>query len=160
MIKIQDHYVPADFMILDMGEKEEDVSIILGRPFLNTTNAIIYIGSGQIHFQFLGQKVRCYFNSYITYEQSKKTRSKRRHRSSQYQRNQLLKNEKGEVEKDEQTTPKSSPQPKQVWKKKVTSSSESSSQEVQPSRSLFPGLIDATEEYTGLLQSYSEDSKH
>ena len=69
MVKIQDYYVPVDFMILDMGEEEEeDVPIILGRPLLNTTNAIIYIGSGQIHFQFLGQKVQCYFNSYTTYE--------------------------------------------------------------------------------------------
>ena len=67
-VKIQDHYVPADFMILDMGEQEEDVPIILGRMFLNTTNTIMYIGSGQIHFQFLRQKVRCYFNSYTTYE--------------------------------------------------------------------------------------------
>jgi hypothetical protein len=33
-------------MILDMGEEEKDIPIILGRPFLNTTNAIIYIGSG------------------------------------------------------------------------------------------------------------------
>ena len=30
MVKIQDYYVPADFMILDMGEEEEDVPIILG----------------------------------------------------------------------------------------------------------------------------------
>ena len=45
MVKIQDHYVPADFMILDMGE-EDDTTIILGRLFLNTTNAIIYVGSG------------------------------------------------------------------------------------------------------------------
>ena len=50
MVKIQDHYVPADFMILDMGEEEEDVPIILGRLFLNTTNAIIYVRSGQVHF--------------------------------------------------------------------------------------------------------------
>jgi hypothetical protein len=70
MVKIQDYYVPADFMILDMGE-EEDVPIILGKPFLNTTNAIIYIRLGQIHFQFPGQKVQCYFNSYTTYEQPK-----------------------------------------------------------------------------------------
>jgi hypothetical protein len=41
---------------------------------------------------------------------------KRRHRSSQRQRNQLPKNEE-EVKamKDELTTPKSSPQPKHVW---------------------------------------------
>jgi hypothetical protein len=56
MVKMQDYYVPAD-MILNMGGKEEDVPIILGSPFLNTTNTIIYIGSGQIHFQFSGQKV-------------------------------------------------------------------------------------------------------
>jgi len=57
MVKIQEYYVPTDFMILDMEEDEEDIHIILGRPLLNTTNAIIYIGSGQIHFQFPGQKV-------------------------------------------------------------------------------------------------------
>jgi len=67
MIRIHDHYVPTDFMVLDMGE-EENVPIILGRPFLNTTNAIIYVRSGQVHFQFPGQKVHCYFNSYTTYE--------------------------------------------------------------------------------------------
>jgi hypothetical protein len=68
MVKIQDHYVLADFMILDMGEEKEDVPVILGRPFLNSTNAIIYIGSGQIHLQIPRQKVRCYFNSYTNYK--------------------------------------------------------------------------------------------
>jgi hypothetical protein len=52
MVKIQDYYVPIDFMILNMGEAEKDVPIILGRLFPNTTN--VYIGSGQIHFQFHG----------------------------------------------------------------------------------------------------------
>jgi hypothetical protein len=82
MVKIQDHYAPADFMVLDMGEEEDDTPIILGRPFLNTTSMIIYIGSGQIHFQFPREKVLCYFNSYTTYEQPKKNRSRRRRRSS------------------------------------------------------------------------------
>jgi hypothetical protein len=45
MVKIQGHYSPADFMILDM-EEEDNSPIILGRPFFNTTNAIIYVGSG------------------------------------------------------------------------------------------------------------------
>ena len=56
MVRIHDHYALADFMVLDMGE-EDDTPIILGRPFLNTTNAIIYVGSGQVHFQFPGQNV-------------------------------------------------------------------------------------------------------
>jgi len=50
MVRIHDHYAPADFMVLDMGAEEEYVPIILGRPFLNTTRAIIYVGSGQVHF--------------------------------------------------------------------------------------------------------------
>ena len=57
MVRIQDRYIPVDFMILDMGEEEEDIPIILGSSFLNTTNVIIYVGSGQVHFQFLGEKV-------------------------------------------------------------------------------------------------------
>ena len=68
MVKIHDHYAPADFMVLDIGEEEDDTPIILGRPFLNTTNAIIYVGSGQVHLQFPREKVHCYFNSYTTYE--------------------------------------------------------------------------------------------
>ena len=68
MVRIHDQYALADFMVLDMGGEEDDTPIILGRPFLNTTNAIIYVGSGQVHFQFPREKVRYYFNSYTTYE--------------------------------------------------------------------------------------------
>ena len=68
MVRIHDHFAPADFMVLDMGEEEDDTPIFLGRPFLNTTNAIIYVGSRQVHFQFPGENVHCYFNSYTTYE--------------------------------------------------------------------------------------------
>ena len=53
MVRIQDHYAPANFMVLDMGEEEDAAPIILGRPLLNTTNAIIYVGSRQVQFQFL-----------------------------------------------------------------------------------------------------------
>ena len=115
MVRIQDHYIPADFMVLDMGEEEEDIPVILGRLFLNTTNTIIYVESRQVHFQFPEQKVHCYFNSYTTYEQPKKSRSRRRCRLSQCQRNQLPKNEWEEdkepegVVKDEPAPPKSSP---------------------------------------------------
>ena len=81
----------------------------------------------KVRFQFPREKVRCYFNSYTTYEQPKKTHSRRRRRSSQHQKNQPSKSgweedeEPKEVVKDEPTPPKSSPQTKQVWKEKVTS---------------------------------------
>ena len=81
--------------------------------------------------------------------QPKKTRSRRRRRSSQNQKNQSPKNKWEEdkepkgVVKDEPALPKSSPQTKQVWKEKVTSSLES--QEVQSSESPSTGPDDATE---------------
>jgi hypothetical protein len=50
LVQIQDHYSPADFMVLDMGAEDEETPIILGRPFLNTNNTIIFIGSRQVHF--------------------------------------------------------------------------------------------------------------
>jgi hypothetical protein len=78
LVKIQDYYVPADFLVPDMPG-DEDTPIILGRPFLNTTDAVIYIESGYIHFRL--PKICCQFNSYTNHEQPKKSRSKRRHQS-------------------------------------------------------------------------------
>ena len=46
MVRIYDQFVTVDFMVLDMGEEEDNTPIILGRLFLNTTNVIIYVGSG------------------------------------------------------------------------------------------------------------------
>ncbi|XP_015961420.1 uncharacterized protein LOC107485399 [Arachis duranensis] len=40
LVKVEDLYLPADFVILDTGE-DRDNSIILGRPFLATTKALI-----------------------------------------------------------------------------------------------------------------------
>jgi hypothetical protein len=65
LVKIQDYYIPTDFLVLDMLG-DEDTLIILGRPFLNTTDVVIYIGSRQIHFRL--PKVRCQFNSYTNHE--------------------------------------------------------------------------------------------
>ena len=97
MIQIEDYYVPTDFMVLDMRNEEGDDYIILGRPFLNTTGAIIYMRSGEIHFQFPKEKVRCYFNSYTNTQQDKKNHSRRRR-----QRN----NKGGEITKSGDTSSK------------------------------------------------------
>jgi hypothetical protein len=142
MVKIRDHYIPTDFMVLDMGE-EDYVHLILGRPFLNTTSAIIYIRIREIHFQFPREKVRCYFNSYTTCEQPIK--NERRHRS-QRQKKQAVKEKEAAQEEailKEEEKPKKSepqeetPQSKKVWKIKETSTSSSSSPTLdeQPSNS-------------------------
>jgi hypothetical protein len=81
-IQIDDHFIPTDFLVVDMGEDEYDPPIILGRPFLSTTKAIIYIATGEVHFQFPLEKVRRHFNNnYIVDEEPKKNRSRRRCRT-------------------------------------------------------------------------------
>jgi hypothetical protein len=96
-VKIRDQEVPADFMVLDMGE-EDDIHLILGRPFIHTTSAIIYMKQGEIHFHFPGEKVRCYFNSYTTYEKPKKNMNRRRR--SQRLRQQAIKEEGADQKKE------------------------------------------------------------
>jgi len=68
-VQIDDHFIPIDFLVLDMGEEDYDPPIILGRPFLNTTRAIIYIGIGEAHFQFPLEKVHRYFTNYEVSEE-------------------------------------------------------------------------------------------
>jgi hypothetical protein len=46
-IKIRDFFVPVDFVVLDM-QPDSKLSVILGRPFLSTTNAHIDVGAGKL----------------------------------------------------------------------------------------------------------------
>ena len=48
-VKIREHLVPIDFVILDIGEGSK-APLILGRPFLKTARANIDIGKGEIKF--------------------------------------------------------------------------------------------------------------
>jgi hypothetical protein len=104
---------------------------VLGRPFLNTTIAIIYTRTGEIHFQFRIEKVHCYFNTYTDPEQPKKNKMRRSLQKLQRKLNTKLmdvKNIKEEIkEKSTQllpaqyskpVTPERSPPKKQVWRKK------------------------------------------
>jgi len=49
--------------VIDMGEDKHDPPIILGRPFLSTVKAIIYIGTGEVHMHFPSEKVRRNFTN-------------------------------------------------------------------------------------------------
>jgi hypothetical protein len=57
-VKIKDHYVLTNFLVIGMGD-EQDPPIVFGRPFRNTTRAIIYIRTSEIHFQFKTGKECC-----------------------------------------------------------------------------------------------------
>jgi hypothetical protein len=59
-IKIQNFFVPIDFVVLDMQE-DMKTPLILRRPFLSTTNAHIDIGPGEIKFNISGKEQRFAF---------------------------------------------------------------------------------------------------
>ena len=52
-VKIGEHLLPIDFVILDMGEGSK-APLILGRPFLKTARANIDVGKGEIKFDING----------------------------------------------------------------------------------------------------------
>ena len=51
MVELHMTFVPIDFIVMDMGSKTSS-PIILGRPFLRTTGAVIDSKEGNVKFQF------------------------------------------------------------------------------------------------------------
>ncbi|KAL4337221.1 hypothetical protein AHAS_Ahas12G0088500 [Arachis hypogaea] len=56
LVKVEGHYIPADFIILETG-KCMDESIILGRPFLATAKAVINVDRGELIIQVNGDSL-------------------------------------------------------------------------------------------------------
>jgi hypothetical protein len=54
-VKVGHHFIPVDFVVLEMGEKEKP-PLILGRPFLKTVGATIDVGKGEIMFDINGER--------------------------------------------------------------------------------------------------------
>jgi hypothetical protein len=60
-IKIRDLFVLVAFVVLDM-QPDSKVSLILGRPFLSTTNAHIDVRAGEIRLNIIGKEEQFAFN--------------------------------------------------------------------------------------------------
>ena len=54
-VKIQNFLVPVDFVVLDMQE-DMKTPLILGRPFLSTTNVHIDVRAREIKFHINGKE--------------------------------------------------------------------------------------------------------
>jgi hypothetical protein len=54
-VKVGHHFIPVDFVVLEMGEREKP-PLILGRPFLKTVGANIDVGKGEIMFDINGER--------------------------------------------------------------------------------------------------------
>jgi hypothetical protein len=59
-VKIQDYFVPIDFVVLDM-EFIKESPLILGQPFLSTTKAHIDVGAEVICFNINGKEEKFEF---------------------------------------------------------------------------------------------------
>ena len=81
LVKIQNNYIPMDFGVPDMGYNEE-VPLLLGRPFLNTTNTVLCIGSGHVSFHIQGQTMRCPFNGFDMHKYTKNKQPKKQPQKS------------------------------------------------------------------------------
>jgi hypothetical protein len=54
-VKVGHHFIPVDFVVLEMGEREKP-PLILGRPFLKTVGGTIDVGKGEIMFDINGER--------------------------------------------------------------------------------------------------------
>ena len=59
-MKIGEHLVPVEFVILDMGEGSK-APLILGRPFLKIARANIDVGKGEIKFDSMAPQASSSF---------------------------------------------------------------------------------------------------
>jgi hypothetical protein len=63
-MKVGHHFIPVDFMVLEMGEREKP-PLILGRPFLKTVGATIDVDKGEIKFDINGEKSSFKFRPHL-----------------------------------------------------------------------------------------------
>ena len=98
----------------------KDAPLILGRPFLNTANACIYVASGCIQFHLDGRKETFAFASGkpVFYEKQERKKQPKKGRTRK---------PKPIEEKEEPS--KNKPKPRGTWRKKKEASSTSSSPE-------------------------------
>jgi len=80
-------YAPAHFVVIETGT-DERAPVILGRPFLNTSGAVIYASAAKINFYIKGRKETFSFENKTTQipEQSRhepRKRTNRRNRNKQ-----------------------------------------------------------------------------
>jgi hypothetical protein len=59
-VRVRDFFVPVDFVVLDL-DVDTRTPLILGRPFLSTTNANIDVGAGEIRLNINNEEERFTF---------------------------------------------------------------------------------------------------
>jgi len=81
-------YAPADFVVIETGS-DERAPIILGRPFLNTSGAVIYAIAAKNSFYIKGRKEMFSFKNKTT-QISEHSRHEPRKRTNRMNRNKQI----------------------------------------------------------------------
>jgi hypothetical protein len=76
LVRVQDQYVPTDFVIIDMDPNRE-VPLLLGRLFLFTTRAELHVGMEFARFYIQGRTLTCTFTGYKMNNQSKSKQTRK-----------------------------------------------------------------------------------
>jgi hypothetical protein len=63
-VKVGHHFIPVDFVVFDMGERDKP-PLIIGRPFLKTVGATIDVGKGEIKFDINGERSSFKFRPHL-----------------------------------------------------------------------------------------------
>ncbi|XP_074291765.1 uncharacterized protein LOC141618560 [Silene latifolia] len=56
-VRVGKYFIPVDFIVMDMAE-DSQVPIILGRPFLHTTGALIDVKDGSLTLRFRDDTIK------------------------------------------------------------------------------------------------------
>jgi hypothetical protein len=65
-VKVGHHFIPVDFVVLEMGEREK-TPLILGRSFFKTVGATIDVGKGRSTSTLMARKVLSSFDHVLRY---------------------------------------------------------------------------------------------
>ncbi len=86
-IRVGTLYAPANFVVIETGTDER--APILGRPFLNTSGAVIYASAAKISFYIKGRNETFSFKNKIT-QISEQSRHEPRKRINRWNRNKQM----------------------------------------------------------------------
>ena len=87
-VRVGTFYAPVDFVVIETGT-DERAPIILGRPFLNTSGAVIYASAAKICSYIKGRKETFSFKNKTT-QISEQSRHEPRKRTNRRNRNKQM----------------------------------------------------------------------
>jgi hypothetical protein len=87
-VRVGTLYTPADFVVIETGTNEK-APIIIRRPFLNTSGAVIYVSAAKISFYIKGRKETFSFKNKTT-QISEHSRHEPRKRTNRRNRNKQV----------------------------------------------------------------------